>query len=68
MHALKVTAAGGGLLCARCLAAMNVLIVLPGALDTFGGADEPWASVGHAWCARAVDLPLAPLPDWAKRA
>jgi hypothetical protein len=33
-----------------------------------GGAEEPWASVGHAWCAQAADLPLAPLPDWAERA
>ena len=33
-----------------------------------GGAEEPWSSVGHTWCAQAVDLPLAPLPDWADRA
>ena len=31
-------------------------------------ADEPWASVGHTWCAQAVDLPLAPLPAWAEPA
>ena len=31
-------------------------------------ADEPWASVGHAWCAQAVNLPLAPLPAWAEPA
>jgi protein associated with RNAse G/E len=29
------------------------------------GGEEPWAGVGHAWCALAVDLPLAPLPVWA---
>lgn len=27
--------------------------------------EEPWASVGHRWCAEAVGLELAPLPDWA---
>ena len=40
MHALQVTAAASGLLCTRCPAAMNVLIVLPGALDTFGRVER----------------------------
>jgi protein associated with RNAse G/E len=31
-------------------------------------AEEPWATIGHAWCAQAVDLPLAPLPAWAEPA
>jgi uncharacterized protein len=29
------------------------------------GGEEPWATVGHEWCAQAVELPLAPLPAWA---
>jgi uncharacterized protein len=29
--------------------------------------EEPWATVGHDWCAQAVDLPLAPLPAWAEQ-
>jgi hypothetical protein len=29
------------------------------------GGQEPWATVGHAWCAQALDLTLAPMPDWA---
>ena len=29
------------------------------------GGQEPWATVGHAWCAQALDLTLAPRPDWA---
>ena len=37
MHALQVTAATPGLLCAGCPAAVNVLMLLPGALDTLGG-------------------------------
>ncbi|HEU5000905.1 MAG TPA: DUF402 domain-containing protein [Lapillicoccus sp.] len=32
------------------------------------GGVEPWASVGHRWCAEAADLELAPLPAWADRA
>jgi len=27
--------------------------------------EEPWATVGHAWAARAAVVPLAPLPPWA---
>ena len=27
--------------------------------------EEPWATVGHAWAARAAGQPLAPLPGWA---
>ena len=30
------------------------------------GGEEPWATVGHAWCAQAGELTLAPLPDWAQ--
>ena len=30
------------------------------------GGEEPWATVGHAWCAQAAELTLAPLPDWAQ--
>jgi hypothetical protein len=37
-------------------------------VTAIAGEQEPWASVGHAWCAQAVDLPLAPLPDWAETA
>ena len=37
-------------------------------VTAIAGDQEPWASVGHAWCAQAADLPLAPLPDWADRA
>ena len=37
-------------------------------VTAIAGDQEPWASVGHAWCAQAVDLPLAPLPDWAEPA
>jgi len=32
------------------------------------GGEEPWATVGHAWCDEAADLALAPLPAWAERA
>ena len=31
-------------------------------------AQEPWATIGPSWCAKAVDLPLAPLPAWAEPA
>ena len=31
-------------------------------------AEEPWATIGPSWCAKAVDLPLAPLPAWAEPA
>jgi uncharacterized protein len=31
------------------------------------GGVEPWATVGHRWCAEAVQLELAPLPAWAEQ-
>lgn len=28
--------------------------------------EEPWATVGHRWSAVAAQVPLAPLPTWAR--
>ncbi len=34
-------------------------------VTAIGDGQEPWASIGHAWRAQAVDLALTPLPGWA---